>query len=33
MSIWGDIRKFAPKSPPIEDRELEFARIIGMFHL
>ena len=30
MSIWGDIRKFAPKSPPIEDRELEFARIISV---
>ena len=30
MSIWGDIRKFAPKSLPVEDRELEFARIISV---
>ncbi len=30
MSVWGDIRKFVPKSLPVEDRELEFARIISV---
>lgn len=30
MSIWGDIRKFTPKSLPVEDKELEFARIISV---
>ena len=30
MSVWGDIRKFTPKSLPVEDKELEFARIISV---
>ena len=30
MSIWGDIRKFTPKTLPIEDKELEFARILSV---
>jgi len=30
MSIWGDIRKFTPKELPIEDKELEFARILSV---
>jgi hypothetical protein len=30
MSIWGDIRKFIPKALPVEDRELEFARITSV---
>ncbi|MFA6104481.1 MAG: hypothetical protein WCV67_17785 [Victivallaceae bacterium] len=30
MSIWGDIRKFTPKSLPVEDKELEFARILSV---
>lgn len=30
MSVWGDIRKFTPKSLPVEDKELEFARIVSV---
>jgi len=30
MSVWGDIRKFTPKSLPVEDKDLEFARIISV---
>ena len=30
MSIWGDIRKFTPKSLPVGDKELEFARILSV---
>ena len=30
MSVWGDIRKFTPKSLPVKDKELEFARIISV---
>ena len=30
MSVWGDIRKFAPKNLPVENHELEFARILSV---
>ena len=30
MSVWGDVRKFAPQNLQVEDRELEFARILSV---
>ena len=30
ISVWADIRKFAPKKLPVENHELEFARILSV---